>query len=802
MENTPNEKRRYRRQFAPDFKAEMVKLFVQPPGLFKGLSQRSAHVALGSLGEEEVLNHASASRRLLASAVTAALAVTVGTFAVPAAAAPALADGAAATAATAQQGDLIQIPPQSQLLSVGTTGFLTYTRATNTTFTYRWTRFADRSTTVIPGQVRGATSDTVLIEQENLYTFRDMTGASAPVEIDRSSLSSDYQLNRTIGSTLVMTVANSTGGTDIHLVSKPNGKLLDRTVTGLPKDAEFIRSDQDAPAGAMLIMYATRTAESTANHLALVDVTSGVVTETRDASGFAYLPDAVVSPERMIWTESASSSGLTLAVARRGAGDVERIVLGGEGRAMVTLLGDWLMYAQPGGGSASSPSRLYPLTARSLKTGATVKLLEHASAAGSMADGTLLVGGGTLTQGEGMYRISLGTDGTPVANLLASTGEATSVSLLGHNVPAVVDLDRNPVVLLESRLNRRNVRLVIELTHTATQRRSTVYAEPNYDYSPGTIAAQWRGVFDRKAGESGEYVTAYSGAYTWRISATPLNGIGPVAEASGALEVVRGPASHDFSDNGTPDLLSVDPSGRLTRYDHSYRAEFGRLFSSANSEIGTGWQIYDRLAVPGNLGGSAAADMVARDRSGVLWFYEGTGSPDSPYLPRKRIGGGWNAYDKLTGGSDLSGDGKPDLLATDKTGGLWLYKGTGNTTAPFSPRVKAGTGWGIYNQVTAVGNIAGGPGGDLVARDKDGVLWLYMGTSDGTFASRVKIGGGWNAYTHLVAIGDANRDGRPDLLGYSADKLYVYHSTGDWRAPFRSRYEVQKPSPGKVEYPF
>ncbi|MBT2455533.1 hypothetical protein [Streptomyces sp. ISL-86] len=166
---------------------------------------------------------------------------------------------------------------------------------------------------------------------------------------------------------------------DIHLVSKPNGKLLDRTVTGLPKDAEFIRSDQNAPAGAMLIMYATRTAESTANHLALVDVTSGVVTETRDASGFAYLPDAVVSPERMIWTESASFSGLTLAVARRGAGDVERIVLGGEGRAMVTLLGDWLMYAQPGGGSASSPSRLYPLTARSLKTGATVKLLEHAS---------------------------------------------------------------------------------------------------------------------------------------------------------------------------------------------------------------------------------------------------------------------------------------------------------------------------------------------------------------------------------------------------------------------------------------
>ncbi|MGJ7420712.1 FG-GAP repeat domain-containing protein, partial [Streptomyces cinereoruber] len=105
------------------------------------------------------------------------------------------------------------------------------------------------------------------------------------------------------------------------------------------------------------------------------------------------------------------------------------------------------------------------------------------------------------------------------------------------------------------------------------------------------------------------------------------------------------------------------------------------------------------------------------------------------------VGGGWQVYDRLAGGSDLNGDGRADLVATDKAGDLWLYKGTGNASAPFAARTKIGFGWGIYNQITAVGNIAGAAAGDLVARDKDGVLWLYLGKGDGTFAARTKIGG-------------------------------------------------------------
>ncbi|WP_435975486.1 FG-GAP repeat domain-containing protein [Streptomyces sp. Qhu_M48] len=153
------------------------------------------------------------------------------------------------------------------------------------------------------------------------------------------------------------------------------------------------------------------------------------------------------------------------------------------------------------------------------------------------------------------------------------------------------------------------------------------------------------------------------------------------------------------------------------------------------------------------------------------------------------MGGGWNTYTRFTGGSDLTGDGRADLVATDKAGDLWLYRSTGGSpAAPFEKRRKIGHGWGIYNQITATGNIGGGPAGDLVARDTAGVLWLYLGRGDGTFAPRTRIGGGWNAYTDTVGIGDGNDDGRPDLLAYGpGGTAYLYAGTGDFKAPFAGR---------------
>ncbi|MFF4321401.1 FG-GAP-like repeat-containing protein [Streptomyces sp. NPDC001568] len=43
------------------------------------------------------------------------------------------------------------------------------------------------------------------------------------------------------------------------------------------------------------------------------------------------------------------------------------------------------------------------------------------------------------------------------------------------------------------------------------------------------------------------------------------------------------------------------------------------------------------------------------------------------------MGAGWDTFTHLIGPGDLTGDGKPDLLAVEDEGdgALWLYPGTG-----------------------------------------------------------------------------------------------------------------------------
>ncbi|AYN43195.1 hypothetical protein D9753_34755 [Streptomyces dangxiongensis] len=75
----------------------------------------------------------------------------------------------------------------------------------------------------------------------------------------------------------------------------------------------------------------------------------------------------------------------------------------------------------------------------------------------------------------------------------------------------------------------------------------------------------------------------------------------------------------------------------------------------------------------------------------------------------------------------MGGAKHPDLLARDKQGVLWLHKGTGD--------------------------VDGDGHSDLLARDPKGNLWLYEGTGKAAapFKSRAKIGTGFNQYRDLFS---------------------------------------------------
>jgi hypothetical protein len=65
-------------------------------------------------------------------------------------------------------------------------------------------------------------------------------------------------------------------------------------------------------------------------------------------------------------------------------------------------------------------------------------------------------------------------------------------------------------------------------------------------------------------------------------------------------------------------------------------------------------------------------------------------------LPPRQVGAGWNVMTTIIGGRDFNGDGKMDLLARDGNGILWLYAGNGSGGWQ-APR-QVGSGW---NTMTA-----------------------------------------------------------------------------------------------------
>ncbi|NUW33969.1 VCBS repeat-containing protein [Nonomuraea sp. SMC257] len=177
-----------------------------------------------------------------------------------------------------------------------------------------------------------------------------------------------------------------------------------------------------------------------------------------------------------------------------------------------------------------------------------------------------------------------------------------------------------------------------------------------------------------------------------------------------------------------------------------YTAERG----ASTMPVASAMDVHNLIMTPGDMGSSAAADIIARDTAGALWLYPGRA--DGGLAARVQAGtAGWNGMNALAGYGDYTGDGKNDLLARTTAGALYIYPGTGAVTAGqvLGARVSAGTGWETYTALVSTGDNDGDGRADLIARDPAGALWLFKGTgvASAPFAAREKIGNaGWNAF--------------------------------------------------------
>ncbi|MFF8610063.1 FG-GAP repeat domain-containing protein [Streptomyces sp. NPDC015346] len=723
----------------------------------------------------------------LATAILVVTALGAGTLATAPAAfaagsgstsgsAPGSFSGAGSDAGSAEAADALPVYPEgTELGGVGASGFLTYSFADGTR-KLLWTPFDGGAPTPVQEPDGGAwtmgADDVVVLgdagwtAQMRSLTLRHMATPSAPgVDIDLGALNGNYVAVLSPTSVLAQ-LTKDDGTAELHVVTKDGATTTTRKVAGLPADAtDFFGSRVHD--GSVLVGYETGPADARTGGRALVDVAAGTVTATYAAAESGYgFEGLAFSASHVTWYENEAGTGGIIRSVDRASGEVKRTVLGAHTAEWYhSLVGDWLVYGNP----------TTQVKAVSLTTGEIRDLLDSGSSSMTAGDGSAVVHGARAADGEGLFRIAVGADGAPTVTKVAATGTpvAAGVEIEQVHVPDVAHLDQTGgKVTLGWTLSRTDALLDVTLTHVATGKEFTTRV--NAPATGSLFGYTWDGTIGG--------VDAPNGKYAVEAEATLLDGTGEPAYQGWLMTVSRTHNPHDYGDNGSTDVLARDASGVLWRDDLRDRPVDGKVQTAQRTRVGTGWQTYKQIEAVGNLAGNEVGDLVAVDGSGYLWHYLGKG--DGTFAARARVGSGWGVYNKITGGSDLNGDGRSDLLATDTSGVLWFYKGTGSATAPFAPRVSLGGGWGIYNQLTALGNITGTAAGDLVARDKEGVLWLYQGNGKGAFSARVRVGGGWGAFSQLVGAGDVDNDGRPDMIAYGAGGTYVYRSTGSTTAVF------------------
>ncbi|MFJ4873327.1 hypothetical protein [Streptomyces sp. NPDC088757] len=322
---------------------------------------------------------------------------------------------------------------------------------------------------------------------------------------------------------------------------------------------------------------------------------------------------------------------------------------------------------------------------------------------------------------------------------------------------------------------------------------------PSYAYVASTCAVDG-GAFQPCSWDSPHNVAplpevdtraGYSTTLTYDIRVDAGSYAAGLGIVTATLEVVdeagkvtdRGPVSFQFV-KGTPEaqlrttVLARDTSGVLWQYETSGRADKPL---KARTRIGGGWNIYTAIVPVTSRDAAGRGDLVARDKDGVLWYYEGSGNKAAPFKPRARVGGGWNRYTALTS----YGIG---LLARDKNGTLWRYSFTGASDPAyiFEGPINMGGGWNIYDTI-----VGGTQSHNPVARDKDGVLWAYASKFPG-FTPRTRVGGGWNAYNSLAWTGNLTGSGANLIARDTSGKLWAYDSVhrGSHLVPVSARKQI------------
>lgn len=234
-------------------------------------------------------------------------------------------------------------------------------------------------------------------------------------------------------------------------------------------------------------------------------------------------------------------------------------------------------------------------------------------------------------------------------------------------------------------------------------------------------------------------------------------------------------------------ILAVNGSnGDLTEHAAKTSVTFAPARSLAVNTAGT-----IETVVIGDVTGSGRADLLTRDAAGDLWLHEtlSTGAMRPPEL----IGHGWGSFTQLVALGDVDFDGAPDLLAKHRDGRLLVYPFIKDAGGVMGPSYQVGHGFGAYTIVASTDWDDDGGTTVLAIHTTTGALRAFFARGGGMLVGGQTIGSGWHTFSDVVAVSSPMSTGAPALLARQHNGvMWLY--VGNGNGGFARRLAVQAPA--------